>query len=404
MKERIRFGALFLLFVTAAAAPSPSRAADGAITIGVLTDFSGPFAADFGKGSLRAAQMAVEDFGPTVLGRPIRIVSADHQNKPDVGAIIARRWFDVEGVDAIFDVPNSAVALAVAEVAREKNRVVAFSGPTTATLTGKACAATTSQWGYDTFSLVNGSIKTLIKQGVDTWFFLTYDNDGGKGIERIGTRAINESGGKVLGGVHHAVNTSDFSSYLLAAQASKAKALALVNGGADTINALKQASEFGLPQSGVKMVGITLVINDIDSVGLKTARGTVVAESYYWDLNEATRAWNRRFKDAVGAPANQLQASVYSAVLHYLKAVQKAGTDDGVTVANAMKQLAVNDFQTKDGELRADGRMMRDVFVFEVKSPEESKAPWDYYKPVGRVAAADLYLPLKDSECPLVKK
>ncbi|MBX9588027.1 MAG: ABC transporter substrate-binding protein [Hyphomonadaceae bacterium] len=369
-----------------------------------MTDIAGPYSSITGKGSVIAAQMAVDEFGGKVLGRPIKVVSADHQNKADIGAGIARKWFDVEGVDAIFDVPNSAVALAVVGIAKERGRVVAFSGPSTAELTGKACSETTTQWAYDTYSLVNGSVKSLIKQGDKTWFFLALDATGGRAIETIGTRGIKEAGGQVLGTVYHPLNTPDFSAFLLQAQRSGAKAIALANAGADTVTAIKQAGEFALPESGTKIVGLIFLINDVHALGLQVARGAVLSEIYYWDLDDTTRAWNKRFMALHGSPANMLQASVYSSVLHYLKAVQKAGTDEGKAVGAAMRAMRVNDGLIKDAEIRADGRVMRDVFIFQVKTPAESKGPWDYYRVIGRVSASEAFRPIGESDCPLVKK
>jgi branched-chain amino acid transport system substrate-binding protein len=370
----------------------------------VLTDISGPYGSIAGNGSIIAAQMAVEDYGGKVLGKPIKVISADHLNKPDVGSSIARKWFDAEGVDAIFDLTNSAVSLAVVELARERGKVVAFSGPSTADLTGKACTETTTHWAYDTYSLVNGSVKLLLKQGIKSWFFLALDATGGRAIEAIGTRAIKEGGGTVAGNVHHPLNTSDFSSFLLQAQQSGAKAIALANAGADTVNSIKQAGEFGLPDKGIKLVGLIFLINDVHAVGLKTAHDAVLSETFYWDLNDDTRAWNKRFMSRHGAPANMIQAGVYSSVIHYLRSLEKAGSDEGRAVSKVMRALPVNDALMKDIKIRADGRVMRDVYIFRVKSPTESKAPWDYYESIGRISAEDAFRPAAESDCPLMKK
>lgn len=384
--------------------PVTSQAGPDEITIGVLTDISGPYGSIAGNGSIIAAQMAVEDFGGKVLGKPIKVISADHLNKPDVGASIARKWFDADGVSAIFDLTNSAVSLAVVELARERGRVVAFSGPSTADLTGKACTETTTHWAYDTYSLVNGSVKLLLQQGIKTWFFLALDATGGRAIEAIGARAIKEGGGTVVGNVHHPLNTPDFSSFLLQAQQSGAKAIALANAGADTVNSIKQAGEFGLPDSGIKLVGLIFLINDVHAVGLKTAHNAILSETFYWDLNDETRAWNKRFMSRHNAPANMIQAGVYNSVTHYLKSMQKAATDDGRTVSKMMRELPVNDALIKDVRIRADGRVMRDVYIFRVKSPAESKAPWDYYEPIGRISAEDAFRSAAESDCPLMKK
>jgi branched-chain amino acid transport system substrate-binding protein len=365
---------------------------------------SGPYASITGPGSVVAAQMAIEDFGGKVLGKPISLLSADHQNKSDLGSGIAKRWYDVEGVDAIFDVPNSAVALAVAGISGERKKIVGFSGASTSTLTGAACQETTSAWAYDTYSLVNGSIKFLARQGTDTWFFVALDSESGKAFETLGTRAIEDLHGKVVGAVRHPINTADFSSFLLQAQASKAKAVALANAGNDTVVSLRQAHEFQLPQSGQTVVALILVLNDVKALGLETAQGAILSESFYWDNDDETRAWNKRFMARHGAPANMMQAGVYSAVLHYLKGVAKAGTVEGRAVAAMMKSMAVEDFYTKGAAVRADGRVMRDMYIFRAKSPSESKGPWDLYQKLGKVDAADAYLPLEQSTCPLVKR
>lgn len=392
----ISFGGLGML--------APSLAGENAITIGVLTDVSGTYSTITGKGSVAAAQMAIDEFGGKVLGRPIKLVFADHQNKADIGASIARKWFDAEGVDAIFDVPNSAVAFAVVGVAKERGKVVAISGAASADLTGKECTATSSHWAYDTFSIVNGAVKTLLQQGTKDWYFLALDATGGRSQVDLGTQAILAGGGKVLGSVYHPFNTADFSAFLLQAQRSGAKAIALANAGADTVTSIKQAGEFGLPDSGIKIVGLIFLINDVHALGLNVARGAVLSESYYWDIDDKTRAWNKRFMALHGVPANMLQASVYSAVLHYLKGIEKAGTDEGKAVSAAMKQIKINDGLLTDVELRADGRVMRDVYLFQVKNPSESKSPWDYYRVLGKLAGKEAFRPIGDSDCPLVKK
>ncbi len=394
---------LLFAFLLLGSIAKPAHAEDE-FKIGVLTDLSGPYATITGPGSVTAAQIAIDEFGGKVLGKKIKLVTADHQNKPDVGVNIARSWFDTENVNAIFDVTNSAVALAVAFLAKERGRVVGFSGASTAELTGKSCSETTTQWAYDTYSLVNGTVKPLIRQGDNSWYFIALDAAGGRAIEAAATRSILASGGKVLGSVHHPLNTPDFSSFLLQAQASGAKVVALANAGADLVNTIKQAREFGLTKGGTKLVGTFFLINDVNALGLQTAQGSVLTEDYYWDLDDASRAWDKRFRAIHGAPANMLQAGVYDAVLHYLKAVKKAGTEDGKTVAKVMKELPVNDDLLKNVKIRADGRVMRDVYTFQVKTPSESKGPWDYYRLIGKVDAADAYLPLSESECPLVHK
>lgn len=401
---RNALGPLLGILLGAWGAIGHSAAGENAITIGVLTDISGTYATITGKGSVVAAQMAIDEFGGKVLGRPIKLVVADHQNKADIGAGIARKWFDAEGVDAIFDVPNSAVALAVVSIAKERGRVVAISGAASADLTGKECTETTSHWAYDTYSIVNGSVKSLLQQGVKDWYFLALDATGGRSQVDLGSKTITAAGGKVLGSVYHPFNTSDFSAFLLQAQRSGAKAIALANAGADTVNSIKQAGEFGLPDSGVKIVGLIFMINDVHALGLNVARGAVLSESYYWDIDENTRAWNKRFMALHGVPANMLQASVYSAVLHYLKGVQKAGTDEGKAVSAAMKQMRIDDGLLKNVELRADGRVMRDVYIFQVKGATDSKAPWDYYRVLGKLPGSEAFRPISESDCPLIKK
>jgi branched-chain amino acid transport system substrate-binding protein len=381
----------------------PVYAGDAGVKIGVLSDMSGPYSSITGPGSVMAAQMAIEDFGGKLFGKPITLVSADHQNKADLGSAIAKRWFDVEGVDAIFDVPNSAVALAIAGIADERKKMVGYSGAASSTLTGAACKETTSAWAYDTYSLVNGAVKFLARQGIDTWFFVALDSESGRAFEAIGTQAIEGLNGKVLGVVRHPINTADFSSFLLQAQASKAKAIALANAGNDTVVSLRQAHEFQLPQSGQTVVALILVLADVKALGLETSQGAILSESFYWDTDDATRAWNKRFMDRHGSPADMMQAGVYSAVLHYLKSVDKAGTIDGRKVAATMKSLPIEDFYTHGASIRADGRVMRDMYIFRVKAPSESKGPWDLYQKLGKVDAVDAYPPLAQSSCPLVK-
>ncbi|WP_315837461.1 ABC transporter substrate-binding protein [Bradyrhizobium prioriisuperbiae] len=400
MKARMSLG----VFIALAILVRPACAGQDGVKIGILSDMSGPYASITGPGSVVAAQMAIEDFGGSVLGKPISFVSADHQNKADLGSGIAKRWYDAEGVDAIFDVPNSAVALAVAAISGERKKIAGFSGAATSTLTGAACQETTSAWAYDTYSLVNGSIKFITRQGADTWFFVALDSESGKAFETLGTRAIEGLNGKVVGAVRHPINTADFSSFLLQAQGSKAKAVALANAGNDTVVSLRQAHEFRLPQSGQKVVALILVLNDVKALGLETAQGAILSESFYWDSDDDTRAWNKRFTDRHGAPANMMQAGVYSSVLHYLKSVAKTGTVEGGAVAAAMKSIPVEDFYTKGAVVRADGRVMRDMYIFRVKSPSESKGPWDLYEKLGKVDAVEAYVPIDQSLCPLVKR
>lgn len=382
--------------------PSFSSEAKDTLKIGVLNDQSGPYADLGGQGSVIAARMAVEDFGGSVLGRKVEVVFADHQNKPDVGSQVARRWFDTDGVEAVVDLPNSAVALSVAHVAKERNKVVMYSGSIAASLTGEHCGATTSQWAYDAYALAKVTGGALVKREFDTWFFITLSSGAGPSIEADAAAVVKEMGGKVLGSVKHPLGTMDFSSFVLQAQASGAKVVALANAGADTINAVKSAAQFGLT-SNQKIVGMLMQVNDIHGLGLEVTQGVITAESFYWDTDESTRAFTKRFMQRhKGTPPNQLQAGVYSSVLHYLRAVAAVKSTDGAVVTKKMKELPVNDFYSKDVVVREDGRVMRDFFLMQVKAPDKSKGPWDYYDVLARVPGAEVYRPLEKGGCPLV--
>ncbi|MCW5729867.1 MAG: ABC transporter substrate-binding protein [Alphaproteobacteria bacterium] len=382
-----------------------AQVSDDVVKIGVLNDQSGLYADITGQGSVLAARMAAEDFGGSVLGKKIEIVFGDHQNKPDVGSNIARQWLDVDKVDAIADVPTSSVALAIQEITKTKNRVFLISGAASSDLTGKACSPTGFHWTYDTYMLANGTGGALVKAGGDSWFFLTSDYAFGHALERDTGAAVTAAKGKVVGQVRHPLNTSDFSSFLLQAQASKAKIIGLANAGGDTINSIKQAAEFGIVAGGQRLAGLLVFITDVHSLGLKTAQGLVVTESFYWDLNDETRAWSKNFMAKHGGKApTMVHAGVYSAVKHYLTAIKEAGTDEAGKVAEKMRQMPVNDFMTKNGQIRQDGRVMRDAYLLQVKKPEESKGPWDYYKVLSTIPAKDAFRPIEQSECPLVKK
>jgi branched-chain amino acid transport system substrate-binding protein len=384
--------------------PAAAQISDDVVKVGVLNDRSGLYADLGGEGSVIAARMAVEDFGGTVLSKPIVITSADHQNKPDVGSTIARRWIDLEQVDAIADVPSSATALGVLSVTRQTNRMLLLSGPALSEFTGKQCAPTTIHWTYDSYSMANGTVRALIKEGGESWFFLTGDNAGSHSQERDAMTFVEKAGGKVLGAIRHPLNTLDFSSYLLQAQGSGAKIIGLANAGGDTVNSIKQAAEFGITQSGQRLAGLLMFISDVHAIGLKDAQGLVVTEAFYWDLNEKTRAWSRRFMEKhSGRAPTAAQAGVYGAVLHYLKAIDKAGTDDSLAVSKAMKELPVNDMFSDNFKIREDGRVVRDMYLLEVKSPEESKEPWDYYKVLARTPGDEAYRPMSEGGCPLVK-
>ena len=381
---------------------------DKNVKIGVLNDMSSLYADIGGPNSVVAVKMAVEDSGLPAKGWNIEVLSGDHQNKPDVGVNITREWIDNEKVDAIADTPNSGVALAVSNIVREKNAILLNSGAATADLTGKACTPNTVSFAYDTYMLANGTGKALTKAGGDSWFFLTADYAFGQALERDTSRVVTANGGKVLGSVRHPLNTSDFSSYLLQAQSSKAKVVGLANAGGDTTNAIKQAAEFGIVGGGQKIAALLLFVNDVHALGLKTAQGLTFTESFYWDLNEKTRAWSNRFikLSPKGTMPSMTVAGNYAAVLHYLKALEALGGNphDGAKVVAKMKAIPTDDPLFGKGPLRIDGRRIIPAYLFEVKKPEESKYPWDYYKLVATISPEDAAVPLEASECPLVKK
>jgi branched-chain amino acid transport system substrate-binding protein len=387
---------------------TPALAQDKAVKIGVLNDMSSLYADIGGPNSVVAIKMAVEDSGLLKKGWTIDVLSGDHQNKPDIGVNIARQWIDAEKVDVIADTPNSGVALAVSNLVKEKNSVLLNSGGASADLTGKACTPNTISFTYDTYMLATGTGKALTKAGGDSWYFLTADYAFGHALERDTSAVVTNNGGKVLGGVKHPLNTSDFSSFLLQAQASKAKVVGLANAGGDTTNAIKQASEFGIVAGGQKLAALLLFITDVHSLGLKTAQGLTFTESFYWDMNEQTRAWSKRFTAASpkGMMPSMTVAGNYAAVLHYLKALEALGGNphDGAKVVAKMKELPTDDPLFGKGPLRIDGRRIIPAYLFEVKKPEESKYPWDYYKLVATISPEDAAKPLEASECPLLKK
>jgi branched-chain amino acid transport system substrate-binding protein len=379
---------------------------DGVIKIGVMNDMSGLYADIAGPGSVWAARKAVEDFGAAAKGMKVEILAADHQNKPDIGSNIARQWIDVDKVDAIADVPTSSVGLAVNQIVREKNKVHLNTGSATSDLTNKACSPNTVHWAYDTYMLSNGTGKAMVKTGGDTWFFLTADYAFGHALERDTEAVVTANGGKVVGKVRTPFPGQDFSSFLLQAQASKAKVIGLANAGGDTINSIKQAAEFGITKGGQNLAGLLVFITDVHSLGLPTAQGLVLTESFYWDLNDGTRAWSKEFAAAhKGRMPSMVQAGVYASVLHYLKAVEALKSDaDGVKVVNKMKEMPTDDKLFGKGSIRVDGRKIHEAFLFEVKKPGESKGPWDYYKLRATIPANEAFRPLAQSECPLVKK
>ena len=408
MKRTLAWRSAALFALTGLGFATPALADDKVVTIGVLNDMSSLYADIGGPNSVVAVKMAVEDSGLAAKGWKIDVISGDHQNKPDVGVNIARQWIDTQKVDAIADTPNSGVALAVSNVTKEKNAVLLNNGGASADLTGKACTPNTISYTYDTYMLANGTGKALTKAGGDTWFFLTADYAFGAALERDTSAVVTANGGKVLGGVKHPLNTSDFSSFLLQAQNSKSKIVGLANAGGDTTNAIKQAAEFGIVEGGQKLAALLLFINDVHALGLKTAHGLTFTESFYWDLNDQTRAWSKRFAEKVTnhAMPSMTQAGNYAAVLHYLKALEALGGNphDGAKVVAKMKEMPTDDPIFGKGVLRADGRHIIPAYLFEVKKPEESKGPWDYYKLIATIAPEDAAKPLEASECPLVKK
>jgi len=397
-----------LLAVAGLSLATSALADDKVVKIGVLNDMSSLYADIGGPNSVAAVKMAVEDSGLPAKGWKIDVLSGDHQNKPDLGANISRQWIDNDKVDAIVDTPNSGVALAVSNVAREKNVVHLNSGAATADLTGKACTPNTVSFTFDTYMLANGTGKALTKAGGDSWFFLTADYAFGHALERDTSTVVVANGGKVLGGVKHPLNTSDFSSFLLQAQSSKAKIIGLANAGGDTTNSIKQAAEFGIVSGGQKLAALLLFINDVHALGLKTAQGLTFTESFYWDLNDQTRAWSNRFVKVSpkGTMPSMTVAGVYAGILHYLKALEALGGNphDGAKVVAKMKEIPTDDPLFGKGPLRIDGRRIIPAYLFEVKKPEESKYPWDYYRLVATISPEDAAKPLEASECPLVKK
>jgi branched-chain amino acid transport system substrate-binding protein len=395
---------LLAAIALAAATPANAQISDDVVKIGLILDMSSIYADITGKGSADAGQMAIDDFGGKVLGKPIELVYADHQNKPDIAATKAREWFENDHVDAILDVAASATALAALEVAKQKNKIIVFNGPGATRLTNEACGPLSVHWTYDTYSLAHGTGYATVKQGYDTWFFITADYAFGQDLERDTTAVVVATGGKVLGGVRAPLNTPDFSSFLLQAQASKAKVIALANAGADTTNAIKQASEFGIVKGGQKLAGMLVFITDVNALGLEKAQGMLLTTAFYWDMNDETRKWSQRFMAKEGRMPTMAQAGVYSSVTHYLKAVQAAGTDESEAVMKKMRETPVNDFFIKDGHIREDGRMVHDMYLVEVKTPAESKGPWDYYKIKATIPADEAFQPLSASRCPLVKK
>ena len=394
-----------VLAAGASSAQAPAGMSDGVIKIGVLNDQSSLYADLAGQGSVVAARMAVEDYGAEKKGLKVEIISADHQNKPDVGSQIARQWFDADKVDVIVDVPNSGVALAINQIAKDKGKAFLVSGAATADLTGKACSPNTIHWTYDTWALANGTGNAIVKTGGDSWFFLTADYAFGHALERDTEAVVTKAGGKVVGKVRHPLNTQDFSSFLLQAQASKAKIIGLANAGGDTTNAIKQGAEFGIVRGGQNFAGLLVFITDVHSLGLPTAQGLIMTETFYWDMNDKTRAFAKRFAERDrGIHPTMIHAGVYSAVTHYLKAVEALKGDDGTKVIAKMKDTPTDDPLFGKGTIRPDGRKVHPAYLFEVKRPNESKGAWDYYKLRATIPTEQAFRPVDQGDCPLVKK
>ena len=407
MKTR-SIASLLLTTALSFAVTGVAFAQDKTVKIGALSDQSGLYADLGGPGSTLAAQMAVEDSGLSGKGWKIDIISGDHQNKPDIGTAIARQWFDVDKVDIIVDVPNSGVALAVNNVVKEKNGVYINSGAATSDLTNAQCSPNTVHWTYDTYMLAHTTGQALVKAGGDTWFFLTADYAFGAALERDTTAVVTANGGKVVGGVKHPLNTPDFSSFLLQAQASKAKIIGLANAGGDTTNTIKQAAEFGIVKGGQKLAALLLFLTDVKAIGLETAQGLNFTETFYWDMDDKTRAFSKRFAEKMknGAMPTMVQAGVYAGVRHYLKSLEALGGNphDGVKVVEKMKSMPTEDDLFGKGEIQPNGRTIHNAYLFEVKKPSESKGPWDFYKLVGTVSGDQAFTPLSESKCALLKK
>jgi branched-chain amino acid transport system substrate-binding protein len=377
---------------------------DGMVKIGVINDQSGVYSDLSGKGGVLAAQMAIEDFGGTVLGQPIELVFADHQNKADIASNIVNKWIDEDQVDLITDLPSSSAMLAVQEIVREKKRLVIVSTGATSDFTGKACSPYGIHWTYDTYALAHGTGKTLVGQGGDTWFFITADYAFGHALERDTTAFIKEGGGEVLGSVLAPFPNQDFSSFLLQAQASGAKIIGLANAGGDTINSIKQAAEFGIVEAGQRLAGLLIFLSDVHSLGLQTAQGVVLTTGFYWDFDDKTREWSKRFFDRHGAMPTMTHAGVYSSTMHYLKAVEAAGTDEPLAVAEKMRELPIDDFFARNARLRKDGRLEHDMYLAQVKAPGESKYDWDYYTILATIPAAEAFRPESQTDCYLLKQ
>lgn len=405
MRKQIVYVIALLTILFGGSQVAFAQMSDGVVKIGVLNDQNGPFSDIGGKGSVVMAQLAIEDFHGRVLGKPVELIFSDHQNKADIASAIARRWIDVEQVDAIFDGASSSAALAISQIARNANRMFISSGAATTELTGQSCSPTTIQFTYDTYMLANGTVKAILSQGYDTWYLLTADYAFGHGLEKDVTRFVQADGGKMLGSVRHPLNTPDFSSFLLQAQASNAKVIGLANAGTDTSNAVKQAAEFGIT-SKQRLAGLLVDITDIHAIGLQSAQGMLAATSFYWDLNDETRALTKRFAVAMGSNRvpTMVQAGVYAGVRHYLRAIESIGSDDALRVAEEMKRVPVNDAYNKNVRVREDGRVLHDIYLVQAKAPSESRYPFDYFKIIQTLPGTEVFRPLAEGGCPLVKR
>lgn len=403
-RARLSFAAALTTVVACFATDTAAQVSDGVVKIGVLTDMNGFLADIAGPGAVLAVRMAVGDFGGQVLGKPIEVVVADNANKADVAVNLARNWFDTQNVDIITDLGNSATGLASVNMAAQKNKIAIAVSPGTARITNEDCTPTSVHYAYDTYALAKGTASTLVKMKLDSWYFLTIDFAGGHSIEKDASEFVVAGGGKVLGSARHPTDTSDFSSYILQAQASKAKVVGFATAGQAAVNAIKTANEFGLRQGGQVLAGLYFFITDVHSLGLSVTQDMIVTTAFYWDANEETRAWSKRFFEQTKRMPTQLHAANYSATMHYLKSVEAAGTDETGAVMKKMRELPINDFFAKNARIREDGRMVHDMYVARVKKPGESKYPWDYYEIQATIPAEEAFLPLAKSACPLLKK
>jgi branched-chain amino acid transport system substrate-binding protein len=402
--QRILFAAAVAALLINQAAAQSGKISDNVVKIGVLTDMSGQFSHESGEGAVTAVKMAVEDFGGKVLGKPIEVIVADHQNKPDIASALARKWFDVEKVDMIANLINSSIALGVSQLAKEKDRIAIVNGSGSSRLTNDACTPNSIHYAYDTYALAKGTGAALMKAGKKSWYFLTADYAFGHALEADTSAIVKSLGGQVVGSVRYPPETFDQSSFLLKAQASKAQVVALAGSGTVLVNAVKSAQEFGIRKGGQELAGLLVWITDIKSMGLDLAQGLVLTNAFYWDRDDETRAWSKRFFERMKRMPHMGDAGDYSSTMHYLKAIAAAGTDDTQAVMRKMRELPVNDFFAKNGKIRADGRMVHDMYVYEVKKPSESKGGWDYYKLREIIPGEQAFRPLTDSACPLVKK